>query len=150
MTRSNYRILTFLVFLTVFNEVGATPISHEGKNCYLGVMHAHTVLSPDFQPQPPNTVSFQQLLLSNSDQRFALANGPYAAYKRAADLGKLDFLAVTDHVHGPEGTQQGYCSHEMPEGGYQLILDAASRINADTGYQGRFLAIPRHGLERYQ
>ncbi len=145
MRRSGHCFPAFLIILAVVWQTGAAPITFNGKNCYLGVMHAHTALSPDFQPQPSNTVSFQQLLLSNSDQRFGLANGPYAAYKRAADLGKLDFLAVTDHVHGPEGTQQGYCSHEMPEGGYQLILDSAARINVDSAYQGKFLAIP--GME---
>ncbi|MGH9947172.1 MAG: hypothetical protein ACRD6X_08240, partial [Pyrinomonadaceae bacterium] len=101
-------------------------------------------MSPDFQPQPSNTSAFRQLLLTNSDQRFTISNGPFAAYKRAADLGKLDFLAVTDHVHGPEGAQQ-FCTHEMPDGGYQLILDSAAKINADSQYQGKFLAIP--GME---
>lgn len=117
----------------------------DGKNCYLGVMHAHTVLSPDFQPQPANETEFRNLLLLNSDQRFSIANGPFAAYKRAADLGKLDFLAITDHVHGPESGQAEYCSHEMPNGGYQLIMDSAAKINTDDTYKGRFLAIP--GME---
>jgi len=144
MKKLSHCFSTFLLFSVVIGEIAAAPITFNGKKCYLGVMHAHTVLSPDFQPQPADQNDFEQLLLSNSAQRFAIANGPYAAYKRAADLGKLDFLAVTDHVHGPEGNQQ-FCSHEMPDGGYKLIRDAAAKINNDNAYQNRFLAIP--GME---
>lgn len=64
------------------------------------------------------------------------------AFKRAADAAKLDFLAVTDHVHGPESGQQEYCSHEMPMGGYKLILDSALKINSDPAYRNKFLAVP--------
>lgn len=133
-----------LLFSFSIDHIKATPITFQGKKCYLGVLHAHSVLSPDFQPQPPNVAAFKQLLNSNGEERFAIANGPLAAYKRAADLGKLDFLAITDHVHGPEG-QQEYCSHEMPKGGYELILDSAQKINSDNTYKDKFLAIP--GME---
>ena len=124
----------------------AQPVNYQGLNCYFGVMHAHSVLSPDFRPQPGNYNQFRQLAASTTgDERFQIQNGPFLAYKRAADAGKLDFLAITDHVHGPEGGEAEYCRHEMPFGGYRLIYDSASRINADPQYRGRFLAIP--GME---
>lgn len=145
MSTLSYPFSALLIFSAFIGEVWAAPIAFNGKNCYLGVLHSHTVLSPDFRPKPSNMNDFKLLLLTNSAERLATPNGPFAAYKRAADFGKLDFLAVTDHVHGPEEGQQRYCSHEMPEGGYQLILDSAAKINADVAYKGKFLAIP--GME---
>jgi hypothetical protein len=134
-----------LLFSLAAGPIKATPITFQGKKCYLGVLHAHTVLSPDFQPKPSNVAAFKQLVSSNSEARFAIANGPFAAYKRAAELGKLDFLAVTDHVHGPESGQAEFCSHEMPSGGYELIRDSAQKINTDNAFKDKFLAIP--GME---
>lgn len=144
MTRLLCPLYALLIFLNAVYFIDAASVRFNGKNCYMGVLHAHTVLSPDFRPRPSNMGAFRQLLLSESDERFAIPNGPLAAYKRAADFGKLDFLAVTDHVHGPEGSQE-FCSHEMPDGGYRVIRDSAERINSDPVYRDKFLAIP--GME---
>jgi hypothetical protein len=130
------------VIFTLSANLLCAPISFSGKNCYLGVLHAHSALSPDFRPKPTDKATFLQLVKSNSNERFLIPNNPYQAYMRAADLGKLDFLAITDHVHGPEGGEAEYCSHEMPAGGYQLIFDSAAKINADSRYKEKFLAIP--------
>jgi hypothetical protein len=135
-------VMVFFLFQTPFANA---VVSFEGKNCYLGTMHAHTVLSPDFRPKPANMQQFRQLVDSTSEDRFAILHNPFQAYKRAADVAKLDFLAVTDHVHGPEPGLPEFCSHEMPRGGYQLIFDSAAKINSDPAFQGRFLAIP--GME---
>lgn len=118
----------------------------EGEfTCYFGALHSHTALSPDFRPKAKRTPLIT-LLAGNSDDRFTLKNGPMAAWKRAADKAKLDFLALTDHLHGPSGVQAlALCSHEMPPGGYRLLTEAADKINADAQYAGRFLAIP--GME---
>jgi hypothetical protein len=141
----NLRSITaVLIVCLVYVPTAQGVVSFEGKKCYLGAMHAHSVLSPDFRPRADNVQQFKQLVNSTSDQRFAIPNNPFLAYKRAADVGKLDFFAITDHVHGPEGAAE-FCTHEMPPGGYQLILDSANKINADSNFQGRFLAIP--GME---
>jgi hypothetical protein len=134
----------FWIFMICANSLAA-PVNYQGLNCYFGVLHSHSVLSPDFQPQPANYNQFRQLVDSNSEARFQIPNGPYLAYKRAADAAKIDFLALTDHVHGPENGQQEYCNHEMPQGGYKLIFDSAVRIDNDPQYRGKFLAIP--GME---
>ncbi len=97
--------------------------------CFFGVMHAHSVLSPDFVPQPPNRNAFVSLVGSQSQDRFSIPNGPVAAWTTAADQAKLDFLALTEHVHGPEQDQPEFCEHEMPKGGYELLLEAAKLIN---------------------
>lgn len=131
-----------LMTFGVFGVFGA-PITFAGKNCYFGTLHAHTVLSPDFKPRPSNNIQYLEDINSNTPARFAIPNGPYLAYKRAADLGKLDFLAITDHVHGEESdAPSGFCRDEMPNGGHQLIWDSAAKIAADPAYQNKFLAIP--------
>jgi len=141
------RTITILAFVSVLSlTVFADPISFSGKNCYFGVLHAHTVLSPDFLPQPGNINQFKQLVASTADEsRFQIPNGPYLAYRRGAEAAKLDFLALTDHVHGPENGQSEFCDHEMPPGGYRLTIDSAAKINNDPAFRGKFLAIP--GME---
>lgn len=115
-----------------------------GFNCYYGVLHAHSVLSPDFSPALSRTDLIAAVSLSNPD-RLQLANGPLQAWTRAADAAKLDFLALTEHVHGPEQGNLEPCDHEMPADGYSLLLEAAEKMNNDPARQGKFLAIP--GME---
>jgi hypothetical protein len=79
---------------------------------------------------------------SNNPARFNIPNGPFEAWREAALQARLDFLALTDHVHGEEQPGQEFCEHEMPRGGHQLLLDAAARINNDPQFHNRFLAIP--------
>lgn len=145
--KNSLRLLIGLLFVSLFQPlmIYSQPVSYQGLNCYFGVLHAHSVLSPDFEPQPANYNQFKQLVNSNNNNRFQIPNGPFLAFRRAADFGKVDFLALTDHVHGPENGQSEYCAHEMPEGGYKLLLDSALAINNSAQYRGRFLAIP--GME---
>lgn len=103
----NYWFLILLAAISV-NEV---PIQFNGKNCYMGVLHSHTVMCPDFVPQPSNVDAFKLLLMGNSNERFSIPNGPLAEHKRVADFGKLDFLAVTDHAAHPR-THQRPRTHE--------------------------------------
>lgn len=116
--------------------------THQGMTCFFGVLHAHGVLSPDFLPRPQNMQQFIALVGSNSPNRFNILNGPIAAWREAALDAKLDFLALTEHAHGPEQGQPEFCDHEMPRGGHQLLLDAAAQINNNPQFRGKFLAIP--------
>lgn len=119
-----------------------THASHQGLRCFFGSLHAHSVLSPDFGPRPSNNSQFLALVNSNSPARFGIPNGPFEAWREAALQARLDFLALTDHVHGEEQPGQEFCEHEMPSGGHQLLLDAAARINTDPQFRDKFLAIP--------
>jgi hypothetical protein len=118
-----------------------THATFGGMTCYFGVLHAHCVLSPDFLPRPSNFAQYAALVNSTNPARFAIPDGPVAAWERAAGPAKLDFLALSDHLHGKEG-QAEPCPHEMPIGGYKLLLDSARKINTDPQFQGKFLAIP--------
>src|SRR5262245_12907202 len=100
-----------------FGSQDSRPTDGDFK-CYFGVLHSNTVLSPDFEPQPDRD-QLASLVASNDPARFTIPNGPMAAWERAADQAKLDFLALTDHIHGPEPGEGEPCSHEMPPGGYK-------------------------------
>jgi hypothetical protein len=134
-------LVTLASFATPLNAQD-THATFQGMKCFFGSLHSHSVLSPDFSPQPGNFNQFVSLVGSNSPARFDIANGPVAAWRRAALAAKLDFLALTDHLHGPEGGSPEFCSHEMPPGGYRLLMEAAARINDDPQFRGKFLAIP--------
>jgi hypothetical protein len=136
-------VLTLLL-VSLVNPVHAqdTHATHQGLTCFFGSLHAHSVLSPDFEPRPTNVNQFLTLVNSNNPARLSIRNGPFEAWREAALQAKLDFLALTDHVHGEEQPGQEFCDHEMPRGGHQLLLDAAGRINNDPQFRGKFLAIP--------
>jgi len=82
-------------------------------------------------------------LNAGMETALALPNSPLAAYRHAAQTAKIDFLALTDHVHG--GAASGEGEDSMPEGAYAITLAAADRVNNDPEFAGKFLAIP--GME---
>jgi hypothetical protein len=100
------RLVLICLALAVFGhsrvQAQDTHARHGEFTCFFGVLHAHCVLSPDFSPRPSNFSQFVALVGTNDPARFNIPNGPVAAWMRAAQLGRLDFLALTDHVHGPE------------------------------------------------
>ncbi len=137
---------TVLSLLLTGLSAGQDTRPTEGDfRCYFGVLHSHCVLSPDYKPQPTDRDAFVALVGGTDEDRFSIPGGPMEAWTVAADEGKVDFLALTDHVHGPEQNQPEFCEHEMPDGGYRLLREAAERINADPARAGKFLAIP--GIE---
>jgi len=117
--------------------------SHQGFNCFFGTLHAHSALSGDFEPGIGRR-QLQNLLENDFEGAFNLTNGPLQAWTHAAEQAKIDFVALTDHIRAPgSGDSEGDVG--MPLRGYDLLRDAAARINGDSRFRGRFLAIP--GME---
>jgi hypothetical protein len=75
-----------------------TRATHLEFTCLFGSLHSHSVLSPDFQPRPPDMDLFRALVAGSSPERFEIPDGPVAAWQRAAVTGQLDFLALSEHM----------------------------------------------------
>jgi hypothetical protein len=117
--------------------------SHQGLRCFFGTLHAHCALSGDFEPGI-GRAQLENLLENNFEGAFNLRNGPLQAWTHAAENAKIDFVALTDHIRVPSGSDpEGDVG--MPLRGYDLLREAAARINGDERFRGRFLAIP--GME---